>query len=379
MSALLKVCLLLGTLLCVALTETGEDLQLSDLVVTDFTEYRAKKHRFNDVSIKGAFILHKERQLIVEGDFRNMGVFFLSCRDAREIDDFEDFSVTALPLNSFYNSGKFVFDYGSALIAPKFDLISAETVMNKGEMYFEIGGQERRTRSAYPGREQYIKDADVSIYSWSRTTNEGIILVKGTTSYPASLNIMGASFQDYGLFHFINMGTICLADAFWSMEVNVELNGCIVLLGASQLTLRESIRIDDKQTIYMDPGSDTATVNLDFQNAQNGFDLKLFGFGPGSFLAFAQPPDEQNFDARTGTWLLKHLRSNLIHKVTLGPGYDLDKFEYNGANLTYAANVERFVPSKCTCPRKRTSTEADLEIIESGYESSELEFLDLEV
>lgn len=323
--------------------------EASDLIITEVQQFENAHYAFDRLIINTgaqAFFWHT-KELSTSYEFDNAGQYYQTDKSNSIAASSDEAAISSFDSRfRFLNSGTFIFDYAHSKQAPKFALKSPQ-VINIGEMWFEIGGPKRKHRKHFDTFPRLEGNTDVSIVTSKFFQNKGHILVAGTESHLAKLEILlirkiEEERRAPGMW---NEGHIQLKYVIWVVEQLINGWGCISLGDGAYLVLKDDIDNPNMQTIYMDPQSSKATFGIYVTDRATSFKQELVGFEENCFIHFST--FMKAFEYAGDTLRFSQDGEFYLHQIIIGYGYSKEYFKFDGLKLTYSERVIKSRPIKC--------------------------------
>lgn len=297
----------------------------------------------------GKGIFTSVQEMWVTQSFFNFGIYFQTCKehDSDKLCTGTNSHTRIKTEKEFVNRGTFIFDYSNAKFAPRFDLGSTANLDNEGKMYFEIGGSQRNDYSFEPANTRFANDPDVSLSTSLFVTNSGMIAVTGTSQYKALLAINKLPGALSEILHLTNSGQIYLKHTFWAVNENIEGDGCISLSDGAEITIKNSVAIDEKQVFFFNPSESTSTLNFDVGGPQGGISVSTLGFKKDCIIRFFQFMTKFDYNEEWGLLMFAQEGRDLTHTVQVGPLYKRSDFSYDGYTLKCGKALNIETPKNC--------------------------------
>lgn len=322
------------------------DEELEVLTVSTNLVFKEPNHRFESVYIKsqGRTDFVGARDISVDRIFQNLGIYYQTCGD----DQYDQPARTELSGHfKLNNMGLFVYDYRKAKVAPTFLFgRGSESFLNRGEMWFGVGGQARAPEYA-PGQPN-PREVDVSLSTEVGFHNEGFIFVSGTAEHKVSMNLKFRMTDLQSYYGVANEGIFFLSRSVWKMTEKLTGSGCIVVTDSSELFLPD-MKVISSHMIHMDPAGSDAAVHIEVSGQRTWFFLRVSGLTKSCFIHFSKTMSGFMYNAEKGELCFSAKEGKYTHILRVGSNYKQEDFKFDGQTLSVNRDVEGEIPEGCQC------------------------------
>lgn len=287
------------------------------------------------------------QEVTIDEAFYNEGLFYQKCNGKRPSDEPSTTSFSGS--SHLKNIGIFLYDFRAAEVAPIFKMGKASQFSNSGEMWFLIGGKERKTAPTGPGKSRFNSDFDVDLSLGLFFQNFGTMTFMGTESYKVLVNLAFTGKRPTVGKGLVNYGKVCLKNTVLQAKVNIRGRGCVTIGESSELTIHDRGIYPEYHSFYMDPGASFSMLHIEVTGKVASFSAKIEGFGKQCFINFSKNMMEWTFLPKEGAIVMWSRDLLVTHKLVVGGQFVKDDFLFDGQILTVRSDTRGPVREECAC------------------------------